>query len=263
MKNFIQKSFSIHIRIMRLVGLYPPDKFSLFFSVRSYIMYLLCIVMVTMLMILFVLLDNNLDATQLNYTFIYQGETASMAIKLLPFITKGYDIKECINFFGSKFFEPKSKFEKLIIANAVKISRIMVKIYLIGVLLGEYCWIFKPFLEERPYSLPLDVWLPYKTTNNFVFVVTYIFLAICKWLRKKKFFVLYYVLAINYVSMAGTMMDPLIGSLAYQATCQLKILKHNLRNLHRDIKVDSDVEKHKILYCKIKQNTIHYNKILE
>lgn len=180
MENFIEKSFYIHVKIMRLVGLYPPDKFSYFFSAKSYIMYLVCIVLVTILMFLFVLLDNNLDASQLNYTLIYQGETASMAFKLLPFITKGYAIKECINFFGDKFFVPKSKHEKLITADAIKNSRIIVKMYLVGVFFGVYCWIFKPFLGGRPYRLPLDVWLPYKTSNNFVFTTTYIFLAICK-----------------------------------------------------------------------------------
>ena len=37
-----------------------------------------------------------------------------------------------------------------------------------------------------------------------------------------------------YDAFTGTMIDPVIAGLAYQATCQIKILKYNLENLDVD-----------------------------
>ena len=59
-----------------------------------------------------------------------------------------------------------------------------------------------------------------------------------------------------YVVLVGEMVDPLIAGLSYHATCQMKVLKYNLKNLIE--LADSSQNS-----CeKLKQSVIHHNNIL-
>jgi hypothetical protein len=77
------------------------------------------------------------------------------------------------------------------------------------------------------------------------------------------------LLAISYAGLAGTLINPLIGGLAYHATGQLKILKNDLQHLGDQTELEvtknynaDDLTKCKILYKKIQQCIVHHNAIL-
>ncbi|XP_063907099.1 odorant receptor 45b-like [Zophobas morio] len=92
-------------------------------------------------------------------------------------------------------------------------------VYFYGVLLVNIGWNF-PVLFVKGRKLPLRLWLPYDPSST---IVNYYFTFV------------YIAAATIYNSYSGTIMDPLIGGLAYHATAQLKVLKNNLEHLNKHL----------------------------
>ncbi|XP_063906963.1 uncharacterized protein LOC135125348 [Zophobas morio] len=160
--------------------------------------------------------SNNLET---NLMLTYVADCTSFFFKLLPFLQNSEKIKGCINFFGQKNFAPKTHHEKNITDECIWICRRNSTVYFYGVLLVILGWNF-PVLFVKGRNLPLRLWLPYdpsSATVNYYFTFVYI------------------ATVTLYVSYSGTLVDTLIGGLAYHATAQLKILKHNLEHLDQHL----------------------------
>ncbi|RZB39973.1 7tm 6 domain containing protein [Asbolus verrucosus] len=259
MEDMVWKSFSINLKVMRILRLYPPEKSRGFYKVQAYIVYFLCIVLLPVLIILYILsLDEDLDLLKLNYTAIFLVETISFITKLLPFIISSHQIKKCINYFGCPYFR-RMRYkdnQKKIIAECTRICRRNSLVWVIGVGVGTICYNVQPLLWEG-YKLPIDLWLPYDVTAGpEIYYLTYILSSII----------------VSYNAFSGSIIDPLIGGLACQAAGQMEILRNNLQYLSEhvddEISVFSDgknttsYSKSDIIYDEIQKCVHHHNAIL-
>jgi hypothetical protein len=180
MNDIIKQSFNINIFVMETLGLYPCEKHSNFRQVQAYVMYILFIIMVPFLTILNFIVEENLDILQLNNTATFLSETICWIIKLLPFLVNGQRIKKCINYFGDSYFTTLlcgDTDRKNIINNCIQVCRRNSLIFLTGVIGGLASFIIKPlFLNNQ--RLPLNMWLPFRTSENWIYIAVYLFLAI-------------------------------------------------------------------------------------
>ncbi|XP_063913043.1 odorant receptor Or1-like [Zophobas morio] len=244
MADKITESFSIVITIYRFLGLYPTRNQS---KLRKIWVYGLYFSQVTTTILLFVnfVVEGHSDPATTNQMGIFFSEAVASCLKSVPFLRNGHRIKSCINYFGDPEFETKSNEEKKIVDECVGICRRNVKIYFVAVLVTVICWSSVP-LFQKVRRLPIDVWLPYDLQNPVLYFLSYTFL-----------------LAVGmYLGFVGQMMGPLIGGLAYHATCQLKILKHNLRNLIQYSEHYSNAEFESV-FGRVKRSIIQHNKILK
>ncbi|KAJ3658586.1 hypothetical protein Zmor_010316 [Zophobas morio] len=221
MVNIIQKSFGLNLKVLHIMGLYSYGKSSIFLKVRAYTLYFTLLVLTTVLIIVKILLAKSSNNLEANLMFTYVADCGSFFFKLLPFLRNSDKIKGCINFFGQKNFAPKTYHERKILDECVWVCRRNSIVYFYGVLLVNIGWNF-PVLFVKGRKLPLRLWLPYDPSSTIVnYYFTFVYIAA--------------VIATIYNSYSGTIMDPLIGGLAYHATAQLKILKHNLEHLDKHL----------------------------
>ncbi|RZC36060.1 7tm 6 domain containing protein, partial [Asbolus verrucosus] len=216
MKNdIIKQSFSINLAIMGALHLYPPDNRGYVYIIRAYIMYFFCIILLPFLILFYFLLEEEFDIMTMNFNAGFIVETMCFIIKLLPFMRHGHKIKICIHFFEDPYFTTRKEKHTKIIEDCIKICKRNSMAFLIGVTVGVICWVIRPFFRQG-YTLPLDVWLPFSVEADLkMYYSVYLFLAI----------------AIPYTAFSGSMIDPLIGGLAYHGAGQIKILKDNLQHL--------------------------------
>jgi hypothetical protein len=136
--------------------------------------------MVPFLTILNFIVEEHLDILQLNNTATFLSETICWIIKLLPFLVNGQRIKKCINYFGDSYFTTLlcgDTDRKNIINNCIQVCRRNSLIFLTGVIGGLASFIIKPlFLNSQ--RLPLNMWLPFRTSENWIYIAVYLFLAI-------------------------------------------------------------------------------------
>jgi hypothetical protein len=136
--------------------------------------------MVPSLTILNFIVEEHLDILQLNNTATFLSETICWIIKLLPFLTNGQRIKKCINYFGDTYFKAMlcgDTERKNIINNSIEVCRRNSLVFLVGVIGGLASFIIKPlFLNSQ--RLPLNMWLPFRTSENWIYIAVYLFLAI-------------------------------------------------------------------------------------
>ncbi|RZC36662.1 7tm 6 domain containing protein, partial [Asbolus verrucosus] len=235
---------------MAFLCLYSPEKHNRFYKTQAYIFYCVFIILVPLLAILYLLLEEEIDIVEINYNAAFLSQTTCFITKLLPFVTNIDQIRKCIHYFGDPNFKAHNDGEKKIIDDCVRICRRNSTAFLIGVTGGVFIWDIKP-LFGKDYALPIEVWLPFNPKGELkTYYCVYLFLA----------------LAVVYVALAGTMVDPLIGGLACHAAGQLKILKNNLQHLDNYTEEErlsrNKNTKNRIIYYKIKQCIDRHNAIL-
>ncbi|RZC42777.1 7tm 6 domain containing protein [Asbolus verrucosus] len=252
MKNAIKDSFGINLTVMRALCLYPKEKQTVLWKIQGYIMYFVCIVLVSFLIVINLILEH-LDVSQINNNVIYAAEIVSWITKLLPFLRNGQQIKMCIHFFEDSCFTAfKEEEQKRIINECTRICRRNSLAFLGVVIIALTCCLTAPLFMKEP-RFPFDLWLPFDATGPEIYYSVYIFFS----------------LTILYAALCGASIDPLIAGLACHATAQLKILKYNLEHIGRNdgIWTNSnssyvDAKKREILYNKIKKCVDHHNAIL-
>ncbi|XP_063906327.1 odorant receptor 22a-like [Zophobas morio] len=195
--------------------------------------------------------EKSSNSMETNAMVSFLAETVSFCFKLLPFLRNPERIRRCINFFGEEAFAPKTDQEQKILDECVWICRRNSIIYFYGILATAICWNFPVlFIEGR--KLPFSLWLPYDPSSTaFNYYITFTFV----------------VTASFYDSFSGTNVDPLIGGLAYHATAQLKILKHNLQHIdkHEDYtvcKCNKYIIEYHCVYKHLERCITHHKKIL-
>ncbi|XP_063905905.1 uncharacterized protein LOC135124601 [Zophobas morio] len=156
------------------------------------------------------------------------------------------------NFICLDFAARDSK-EKKVTDECILICRRNSTAYFYGVVTAELLWNL-PVVITTEKKLAIYPWLPYDPmSTNLVYGAT----------------LLYTMSVTLYTGFAATMMDPLIGGLAYNATPRIKILKYNLRYLGKHIqKVTNKLNEYstityKMAYKDLKQCVRHHNQILE
>ncbi|RZC31830.1 7tm 6 domain containing protein [Asbolus verrucosus] len=258
MRDIIKESFSINLSIMRALRFYPGEKDSYLHKIHGFVMYFICIIFVPTLIIVKFLMDENFDILQLNYNFMFVAEAVSWITKLLPFLINGQQIKKCIHYFGVPYFAlSKEERHKRILDDCIKVCSRNSLVFLTGCIISYVSFVTAP-LFAKGYTFTLDLWLPFDATSGpTVYYSVYMFITI----------------TILYPAVGGTLVDPLIGGLAYHATGQIKILKDNLQHLCNHVEKEIEnknnlcsfnqkTTKFKIMYDQMKKCVDHHDAIL-
>ncbi|XP_063907262.1 odorant receptor 4-like [Zophobas morio] len=211
MDNIIEQSFKVNTQIMTFLCWYPPEKKSPLFQVRRYFFYVMLLVVPTVLTLIDIIVEGDYDDKQT----IFVAETISFSFKILPFLKNNHRIKNCINYFGQPDFSPKDETQEDVIRPCVEMCQKISKLYLVGCFSAQVMFVL-PSLVSKNYELPMKIWLPYDATSGIVVYYSTI---------------LYFFAACLYAGSATSLIDPLIGGLAYHSTSQLRILKIQLQNL--------------------------------
>lgn len=210
--ELIEKSFALNLFIMKLFGLYPPDNYTLLYKIHSVFLYFFFILPIPCLGCFYLLVDDNVSLAVVADNAFLLAEMGCYIIKFLPFITKSEQIKNCINYIEKIQSCITVADEEKIHETCIITCRKITKIFLMSVTAGVTSWSVKPLLLKTA-KLPMDLWLPYKTTGTFNFLVTYVYL----------------VTAVAYAAFCSGVTNPLIAGLACLAAGQLKILKNNFK----------------------------------
>ncbi|KAJ3666994.1 hypothetical protein Zmor_002405 [Zophobas morio] len=255
MPSIIQQSFSVSLRAMRFFFLYPPDKHKTLYRICTHVMYFVFIVPFPSLQFLNLVLQENLDFSQIADNVFLLAEIMCFLPKLYPFLGNSERIKKCIHYFDGAFFEVVRTEHEEILKQCMKMCRGTAILFLVAVTGAYISWSTRP-ISWKNHIFPVDLWMPYdvKTAPVTYIVGTY----------------LYILAAAAYGAYTSGVIDPLIAGLAYQATSQIKILKHKLQFLSEHIidevgkntKLDAK-GLNKLMYEKIRKCIIHHNLILE
>ncbi|KAJ3643965.1 hypothetical protein Zmor_026645 [Zophobas morio] len=246
MSGIITQSFQFNLFVLKAFYLYPPEKQTYLYKIRTLILYVLCVVAVPTISIINLISSEDLNVERANYNAAFLVQATSFITKFLPFVIHGQKIKKCITYFES--FKTDKENHQMILNDCIRICRRNTFGFFVCVVGGGISWVSKPFFwKDR--SFPIDVWLPFDaTTNNFVYFCVYLFVATGPLVS----------------SLITGVTDPLIAGLAYHATTQMKILKHNLRNLGEILQVGSTESNiQKIIYNEIKKCIDHHETILK
>ncbi|KAJ3666963.1 hypothetical protein Zmor_002379 [Zophobas morio] len=216
---------------MKLFGLYPPEKPTRLFRIRSYLLYFVILIPVPALGALYIFLEE--DQTRIGDNGFVVAETACVIIKLMPFVVNGSQMKRCIHYLEDSSFEVAPDNRK-ILEKSIYICRRNSKVFIVSIVVGNISFNLKPFLGEGRI-LPVDVWFPCSPTENTkIYCIIFLMLS----------------LGIGYMSLSNAAIDPLIGGLCCLASGHLQVLKNNLQNLHtKSAESSSDTMKRNIKKC--------------
>ncbi|KAJ3658579.1 hypothetical protein Zmor_010311 [Zophobas morio] len=219
MVNLITKSFSLNLKLLKIMGLYSFGNTSILLKVRAYVLYFVLLVVTTGLIFFKTVTEKSANNMETNAMVAYVAESGSFCFKLVPFLRNGERIRRCINFFGQEMFAPKTDYERNILKECIWVCRRNSIVYFYGILVTLIGW-NSPVLFVKGRKLQLRLWLPYDPSTT---VLRY-------------YSTFFFITAANvYDAFAGTIIDPLIGGLAYHATAQLKILKYNLQHIGKHL----------------------------
>ncbi|XP_063919463.1 odorant receptor 94b-like [Zophobas morio] len=248
MTDIITDSFKTTLTIMRYIGLFYDEKQAKILKIWSLSLYLSVVLGTTLAFVGF-LTQKTDDIMQINQMVVFLVSSAAICVKVLLFLVNGSRMKKCIEYFGDHRFAPKTNEEKIIIDDCHRVCKRNFRIYGSILFVADICWNILPFFEKKP-RLPINIWLPYEITiKPAIFYTTYF----------------YVVTVMIYFGVVTTMLEPLLGGLAYHATSQLKILKHNLSSLDK-YRIPNDYDcfsGYGILSKALKQCIVRHNNILE
>ncbi|XP_063911991.1 uncharacterized protein LOC135128842 [Zophobas morio] len=254
MYNLVKKSFRVHLYVMRILGHYPTRKHQTLYKIYAYFVYCVFTIPVPTLASVYLLTEKNVDLAQLSDSAFLICQVGCFIAKFVPFWKNSDKIRQSIYMLEEPIFSQHSPKQETILSECVRICRRNCWLNLSLVAMAFASWSTAPFARNMgAYNLPIKVWLPYDfTVNEKIFYLTYLFV----------------IAGVGNGAFASGVIDPLVAGLAYQATAQLKILKHNLQFLseHLDeeiVDVTNCLNKQELLYGRIKMCIKHHNAILK
>ena len=174
MTSLTQDSFKVSINVLRFFGLYPSNNNSVLAKVKGVLFYLLSNVLVSILIFISLLSDNDYDNVEMNFSVILLCETVAFMFKNLPLLLDGRRIMNCVNYLEGTDFAPFGPEEKKITDECVYICYRNSTANFYGILGSALAW---TGLQVRSRRFPINCWLPYDAaTNLFVYYLTWIYL---------------------------------------------------------------------------------------
>ncbi|KAJ3666971.1 hypothetical protein Zmor_002387 [Zophobas morio] len=235
MKTISERSFSIAIIVLKIVGFYPSDNHKQLHKLYGIVLYIVAMIPISILSLLhFVFLEEMSDFKSNDFSMV---AIIFYTFKLPPCLIHRNKIKRCIHYFDDPLYSVVKQEHKKIMDECIAVCRRNINVFLISCL-STGCTFLAPALIN-PEILPLNVWLPQFVVDEPVLFQLVRFLT---------FLVVFYV-----VLSCGTV-DPLVAGLCHQATGQIQILKENLQCLGRELDTDT--------FQKIKKCVEHHQTIL-
>ena len=178
MPSITQVNFALNLRWMKLIGLYPPEKQTLWHKFWSFVLYFIALVPFAVLGVFGFVLNVGMQIMDYN-SFIIVGMVIYIP-KFLPFVTNGNEIKLCIHYFDLEIFSLLEDADDVLV-ECTRVCRRNTKFFFSGAI---FCWIsllIKPFIWGGSYRLPVEVWLPFSVENQPVlYVCVFAMLAVDK-----------------------------------------------------------------------------------
>jgi ABC-type phosphate transport system permease subunit len=164
MENNIKKSFSLNITVLKILGVYPSNKYTHLFKLFSYMLY--TIAMLPTIVFGFIQFFCNIN--------FLNNDVAGVSMFFLSpktwFIVKnGHKIKRCIHYFDNEFVTTVNDGHDEIIDKCVKICQRNSLVFFISCIICTLAWFIKLFFRENISELPLDVWNPFKENHRSIF----------------------------------------------------------------------------------------------
>lgn len=172
-----QKSLSMNIFILKLVGAWPRDSLSKLENLL-YITFIVCffLIPVSCFPLLYIMYTNeNTDLIKISQTAFMSCELSLIAPKLILLLLDHKKLRSAVCFWDTRrFYSTLPHKSDEIIAKTAKQTRTLCKSFTWLYALGAITWATKPFQNLSSRMLPADLWLPFDPFKNDVrYVLTY------------------------------------------------------------------------------------------
>jgi hypothetical protein len=158
MEEVVRQSFTLNLTIMKIIGLYPPRRYSRIYKVYAYTLYVTAMMPPTIFGILHFMFSE--DLTAINYSDFVMVGMIFYAPKLFPFVLNGDNIKKCIHYFDASHYTVLKHEHQKIIEECVHNCQRNSRVFFLGCIVGLIGFIGQVFFREDVHKLPLNVWMP-------------------------------------------------------------------------------------------------------
>jgi hypothetical protein len=176
MEGIVKRSFNLNLNVMKVIGLYPLDKYPRFYKLYAYFMYSLAVIPASVLGFLEIFFKE--DNSEESYDDPASFVIILLSPKLFSILANGYNIRKCIHYFDVELVTIFNDENLEIINNCVMICRRNSTVFFAGCVLSIVGWVAKLFFREDMHQLPLDVWFPLKSQNTPLYYCLYFSLVL-------------------------------------------------------------------------------------
>jgi hypothetical protein len=97
MEGIVKRSFNLNLNVMKVIGLYPLDKYPRFYKLYAYFMYSLAVIPASVLGFLEIFFKE--DNSEESYDDPASFVIILLSPKLFSILANGYNIRKCIHYF--------------------------------------------------------------------------------------------------------------------------------------------------------------------
>jgi hypothetical protein len=164
MVSVVEKSFGTNLRILRMFGMYPPDKYKRVYKIYSYFIYCVMIAPIAILSCMYLLLED-VDMDLIADNAFLACQMACKIVKFLPFLINSDEIRRSIYLLECPIFTMYKERQQNIITECIRICNRNCKLFL------SFCFFSIMGLAVKPLvangkPLPLEIWLPLDFKQN-------------------------------------------------------------------------------------------------
>jgi hypothetical protein len=185
MEGIVKRSFNLNLNVMKVIGLYPLDKYPRFYKLYAYFMYSLAVIPASVLGFLEIFFKE--DNSEESYDDPASFVIILLSPKLFSILANGYNIRKCIHYFDVELVTTFNDEHLEIINNCVMICRRNSTVFFAGCVLSIVGWVAKLFFREDMHQLPLDVWFPLKSQNTPLYYCLYFSLVLGRYIHQDSF----------------------------------------------------------------------------
>lgn len=185
MEGIVKRSFNLNLNVMKVIGLYPLDKYPRFYKLYAYFMYSLAVIPASVLGFLEIFFKE--DNSEESYDDPASFVIILLSPKLFSILANGYNIRKCIHYFDVELVTTFNDENLEIINNCVMICRRNSTVFFAGCVLSIVGWVAKLFFREDMHQLPLDVWFPLKSQNTPLYYCLYFSLVLGRYIHQDSF----------------------------------------------------------------------------
>ena len=153
MKTIAERSFSLSITVLKIVGFYPSNTHKELHKLYGIVLYIVAMIPITILSLLhFVFMENLSDFKSNDLAIIFY------TFKLPPCLINRDKIKICIHYFDDPLYSVVKEEHKKIIDECIAICRRNLNIFLVSCVSVAVGFLTPALINVQ--LLPLNIWLP-------------------------------------------------------------------------------------------------------
>jgi hypothetical protein len=179
MEDVVKRSFYINLKVLRILGLYVPDKSTYLYKLYGCVLLICSLVPDPLFGFIYLARSKESDIMmQAGFNLFLLVAMACFVPKLLPFIVNSGKMKRCIHYMETSIIINLNSEQKKIVDDCIRISRRNSIFFFVCVTLDSTTWTSRSLFLQNG-ELPMEVWLPFDPTKNrVVFYFTYFLTAL-------------------------------------------------------------------------------------